>query len=53
MIPNDLFEMTLRTLFAPIVPFLDDASVSEIMINGPDTIFVERRGKLERVPAKF
>jgi pilus assembly protein CpaF len=45
--------MTLRTLFAPIVPYLDDASVSEIMINGPDTIFVERRGKLERVPVKF
>jgi pilus assembly protein CpaF len=53
MIPNELFEMTLRTLLAPIVPYLDDPSVSEVMINGPSTIFVERRGQLERVPARF
>jgi pilus assembly protein CpaF len=53
MIPDELFAMTLRTLFAPVVPYLDDPSVSEIMINGPNTIFVERKGKLERVPARF
>jgi pilus assembly protein CpaF len=53
MIPTELFAMTLRTLFAPIVPYLDDPSVSEIMINGPDNIFVERKGQLERVPVKF
>jgi len=53
VIPAELFDKTLRSLMAPIVPYLDDASVSEIMINGPDSIFVERRGKLERVPARF
>lgn len=53
MIPDELFSMTLRTLLAPIVPYLDDPTVSEIMINGPDLIFVERRGKLERVPEQF
>jgi pilus assembly protein CpaF len=53
VIPAELFDKTLRSLMAPIVPYLDDASVSEIMINGPEAIFVERRGKLERVPARF
>jgi pilus assembly protein CpaF len=53
MIPDVLFERTLRTLMAPIVPFLDDSSVSEIMINGPSAIFVERRGRIERTDARF
>lgn len=53
MIPDELFSMTLRTLFAPVVPYLDDPSVSEIMINGPNSIFIERKGQLERAPVKF
>ena len=53
MIPAALFDKTLRSLMQPIVPYLDDASVSEIMINGPDMIFIERAGRLERVPARF
>jgi pilus assembly protein CpaF len=53
MIPPGMFEHALRSLMAPIGPYLDDASVSEIMINGPDSIFIERQGKLERVPARF
>ena len=53
MIPKEVFEETLLQFFAPIRPYLDDATVSEIMINGPNQIFVERRGQLELVPAKF
>ncbi|OZI72255.1 ATPase, T2SS/T4P/T4SS family [Bordetella genomosp. 12] len=34
-------------------PLLDDASVSEIMVNGPDRIYVERQGRLERHAASF
>lgn len=34
-------------------PILADASVSEIMINGHDTIYVERAGVLERWPGGF
>lgn len=30
-----------------------DKSITEVMINGYDTIFVERNGKLERIPDKF
>ncbi len=53
MIPKHVFEETLLQFLAPIRPYLDDASVSEIMINGPDQIYIERKGMLERVPAKF
>ncbi|MBE6397841.1 MAG: CpaF family protein [Lentisphaerae bacterium] len=42
------------TLFlAPVAAYLDDESVSEIMINGSDRIYIERNGKLEEVPEKF
>lgn len=34
-------------------PILNDPSVSEIMINGHETIYVERAGRLERWPALF
>lgn len=34
-------------------PLLDDPSVTEIMVNGPDRIFVEREGRLTRHPATF
>ena len=53
MIPEKMFAQTLREFFSPIGPFLDDETVSEIMINGPDTIFVERGGKLETTNARF
>jgi pilus assembly protein CpaF len=53
MIPKNVFEETLLQFFSPIRQYLDDASVSEIMINGPDQIYIERKGILERVPAKF
>ena len=34
-------------------PLLEDATVTEIMVNGPDQIFVERAGRVERVPVRF
>lgn len=52
-IPKEIFEETLMQFFAPVRPFFEDASVSEIMINGPDTIFVERRGMIEATGARF
>ncbi len=30
----------------PLEPLLDDDSITDIMVNGPDKVFVERRGKL-------
>jgi pilus assembly protein CpaF len=32
--------------YGPIQPLLDDPQINEIMVNGPDTIFIERRGEL-------
>ncbi|MFF9506375.1 CpaF family protein [Streptomyces sp. NPDC014724] len=34
-------------------PLLEDASITEIMVNGPDQIFVERSGKVELLPMRF
>ncbi len=37
----------------PLEPLLADNTVSDILVNGYDTIYVERRGKLERTNACF
>jgi pilus assembly protein CpaF len=37
----------------PIEPLLADAAVSDILVNGPDRIYVERRGMLERTDLFF
>ncbi len=34
-------------------PLLADESITEIMVNGPDSVFVERRGRVERYPMVF
>ncbi len=53
MIPREVFEETLLHFFAPIRPFLEDPTVSDIMINGPSQIFVERKGILHLTGASF
>lgn len=53
MIPREVFEETLLSFFAPIRPLLDDPSVSDIMINGPSQVFVERKGLLYLTDVKF
>jgi pilus assembly protein CpaF len=37
----------------PLQPLLDDPEVSEIMVNGPDTVYVERNGRLTRTNTGF
>ncbi|WP_112268623.1 CpaF family protein [Lentzea terrae] len=37
----------------PLEPLLRDPDVSEVMVNGPDHIYVERKGKLQLVDAAF
>src|SRR3989338_1158860 len=34
-------------------PYLDDDSVSEVLVNGPFEVFIERKGLLEKVSAQF
>ncbi|WP_433794491.1 CpaF family protein [Actinoplanes sp. CA-252034] len=37
----------------PIESLLRDQSVTEVMVNGPHSVFVERFGRIERVAAEF
>ncbi len=53
MIPEAIFIETLLELLAPVRQFLDDPTVTEILINGPSQIYIERRGKLDRADATF
>jgi pilus assembly protein CpaF len=53
MIPDRVFADTLLGFLQPVRRFLDDRSVSEVMINGPGQVFIERRGRLERTEIRF
>ncbi|MPY09812.1 CpaF family protein [Arthrobacter bussei] len=39
--------------YGPLQQLLDDETVTEIMVNGPDMIYVEQKGKLQRSPVRF
>jgi len=39
--------------FGPLEPLLADASITEVMVNGPDMVWVEREGKLELSDVTF
>ncbi len=41
------------TGFGPIEPLLHDESITEVMVNGPDHIYIERAGKILRVDTTF
>ncbi len=48
-----VFEATIANFLAPVREFLDDSSVTEILVNGHKNIFIERKGKLVKTEAKF
>lgn len=39
--------------YGPITKLLNDSTVSEVMVNGPDSVYVERAGKIEKVENTF
>jgi pilus assembly protein CpaF len=39
--------------FGPLEMLLKDPTISDILVNGPHKIFVERRGKMEKTDVKF
>jgi pilus assembly protein CpaF len=53
MIPAIAFQGALDGLLSPIAPLLADEAVTEILVNGPTEIFVERKGKLSRSEHQF
>jgi pilus assembly protein CpaF len=50
-----LFREVLDELlgYGPIQPLLDDPEVTEVMVNGPKLVYIERRGKVEKTPITF
>lgn len=39
--------------YGPITSLLNDPTVTEVMVNGPDKVFIERAGKIEKVENTF
>jgi pilus assembly protein CpaF len=52
---KQLYEMVNDELFGfgPIEPLLRDDSITEVMVNGPYSVYVEQRGKLSLTPIRF
>jgi pilus assembly protein CpaF len=48
-----IFEASVDFFLTPIRAFLEDDTVTEIMVNGFNEIYIERRGRLERTNASF
>jgi pilus assembly protein CpaF len=41
------------TGYGPLQPLLDDPDITEIMVNGPQKIYIEKKGRLERTNVIF
>ncbi|NTX09725.1 CpaF family protein [Myxococcus sp. CA056] len=48
-----MYTESLRAFLKPVLPYLDDEAVSEIMINGPTDVWIEKKGRLSRTDATF
>lgn len=50
-----LFEQIVAEIlgFGPLQTLLEDETITEIMVNGAKNIYVERNGKIQRVPLTF
>ena len=43
----------LILFLAPVREYLENDDVSEVLINGPNQVYVETKGKLQLTPARF
>jgi pilus assembly protein CpaF len=41
------------TGFGPLEPLLADPTITEVMVNGPEHIYIERKGKIQRIDSVF
>jgi pilus assembly protein CpaF len=48
-----IFETTMEHFLAPVLEYLEDPAVSEIMINNPREVYVEKAGQLIKTEAVF
>ena len=58
-LPEDLRKQILHDIldeltgYGPIQPLLDDPDISEVMVNGPKKIFIEKSGRLTKSAVTF
>ena len=58
-LPEDLRKQIFHDIldeltgFGPIQPLLDDEDISEVMVNGPKKVFIEKKGKLTKSAVTF
>ncbi len=52
---DDLLEQLVAEILGlgPIEPLLRDPTITEVMVNGPKYVFIERNGKIERATVEF
>jgi pilus assembly protein CpaF len=52
---EELLEQILAEIlgFGPLEPLLRDATVTEVMVNGPKNVYIERKGRIERSGVEF
>jgi pilus assembly protein CpaF len=50
---KSLYDLSLRTFLSPVLHLLDDPEVTEIMVNGPERIYFERKGKIYPAGCSF
>ena len=48
---NEVLDETFG--LGPLEPLMSDPTITDILINGHDTVYVERNGQLERAPVAF
>src|SRR5438132_8788377 len=48
-----IFEASLGYFLTPVKRYLEDPTVTEIMVNGFQEVYIERRGKIESTDATF
>ena len=59
LMPSEAFKQLIHELLnevlglGPLEPLLADPTISDILVNGTDKVFVERRGLLERTEVSF
>ncbi len=58
-LPEDLRKQIFHDIvdeltgYGPIQPLLDDPDISEVMVNGPKKVFIEKSGKLQKSSVTF
>ena len=48
-----LFERTIAHYLAPIMPYLNDTQVAEVMVNNYQEVYIEKQGKVIKTDARF